>query len=154
MFKLGKQIGIRMIYYRPVIYDFIKSWEGSQSIFNITPEITAKIVECSNKYQVPFKVNLTKNEPRNYSKCHQMFQFPSFAANGKIYTCCDHKGDARFEIGSWLDGDFRDNWLDERHIEVYNNINTHLCPPCRPNKNNIEIQTCLDDPLMLSRLNS
>jgi radical SAM protein with 4Fe4S-binding SPASM domain len=83
-----------------------------------------------------------------------MFQFASFAANGKIYTCCDFKGDSRLEIGNWMEGDFRDDWINERHIDVYNSINTHLCPPCRPNKNNIEIQQCLDDPLMLSKLNS
>jgi sulfatase maturation enzyme AslB (radical SAM superfamily) len=154
MFKLGKQVGIRMIYYRPVIFEHMQSYAGGEAIFNITPHMISKMVEYSKKYQVPYKVNLTKNESRNYSKCHQMFQFPSFAANGKIYSCCDHKGDSNFEIGDWMDIDFRDEWLGEKHKEVYNNINTHLCPPCRPNKNNIEIQKCLDDPSKLSILNS
>ena len=145
MFKLGEKVGIRMIYYRPVILN--------NTAFNITPEISMNIKKYSAKYQVNHKINLTKNEPRNYKKCHQMFQFPSFCADGKIYTCCDHKGDSRFEIGSWIDGDFRDNWLNDRHFEVYNNINTHLCPPCRPNISNNDIQSCLDNPLELEILN-
>jgi sulfatase maturation enzyme AslB (radical SAM superfamily) len=146
MFELGKEVGIRMIYYRPVIL-------GNHA-FDITSKMVEQIKKCSLRYQIPFKVNTTKNSARNYSKCHQMFQFPSFCANGKIYTCCDHKGYPEFEIGSWIDNDFRDMWLGERHMEIYNNINTHLCPPCRPNINNIEIQTCLDDPSKLSVLNT
>lgn len=145
MFRLSQQVGVRMVYYRPVIL--------GQTIFDISPTIISRITEFANKYRVKFKVNLTKTEPRNYSKCHQMFQFPIFCANGKIYTCCDHKGDPNFEIGDWVNGDFRDSWLNDRHMEVYNTINTHLCPPCRPNRSNIEIQQCLDDPLKLSVLN-
>jgi len=145
MFRLSKAVGVRMVYYRPVIL--------GQTIFDITPTVISTMAEFSNKYQVQYKVNLSKSQTRNYSKCHQMFQFPTFSANGKIYTCCDHKGDPNYEIGSWIEGDFRDRWLDDNHWAIYNKINTHLCPPCRPNKSNIEIQQCLDDPLKLSVLN-
>jgi len=146
MFDLGKQVGIRMIYYRPVIMNNIA--------FDISPDIVDTIKLYSKKYQIPYKVNLSKNQTRNYNRCHQMFQFPSFCANGKIYTCCDHKGNPNFEIGSWVDVDFRDTWLNKRHLEVYNCINTHLCPPCRPNINNIEIQNCLDNPSSIAILNT
>jgi len=154
VFQLGKDVGIRMIYYRPVIFNHIKTNKSTESIFNITPRMIETMNKCSKKYNVPFKINLSKNEKRNYSRCHQMFQFPSFASNGKIYACCDHKGNTNFDIGDWVDIDFRDNWLNDRHMSVYNNINTHLCPPCRPNKNNIEIQECLNNPLKLATLNS
>ena len=146
MFALGKQVGIRMIYYRPVILN--------NKAFDINDNIVSVIDRASKKYGIPYKVNRTKNNPRNYSRCHQMFQFPSFAADGKVYACCDHKGDERFLIGEWGGNDFRDQWLNDRHWDVYNKINTHFCPPCRPNQNNIEIQKCLDDPKFLGILNT
>jgi len=146
MFELGKKVGIRMIYYRPVILE--------PGIFNITPKIVQHIKNASQKYNIPYKINLTKNLERNYSKCHQMFQFPSFCADGQIYACCDNKGNDHFKIGTWLDNDFRDQWQDKTHWEVYNNINTHFCQPCRPNINNIEIQNILNDHSKLGILNA
>jgi len=148
MFQLGSDIKIRKIYYRPVIdYDKYES-------FNITNDILETIDHFSKKYNVAYSVNLSKSAPREYKKCHQMFQFPVFCADGKIYTCCDHKGDERFCIGDWMNGDFRDEWLNDRHWEVYNNINTHLCPPCRANNNNNQIEQMLKNSELLEVLNT
>jgi molybdenum cofactor biosynthesis enzyme MoaA len=146
MFALGKEVDIRMIYYRPVILNGIA--------FDIDDTIVSYIQKSSEKYNVPYKINKTKSEKRNYKKCHQMFQYPSFCADGNVYTCCDHKGDSRFLLGSWIEKDIRDLWLSDRHWEIYEKINTHLCPPCRPNKNNIEIQNCISDKSLLSILNT
>lgn len=146
MFAIGKQANIRMIYYRPVILNNIA--------FDINDTIIGNIKAASEKYGIPYKINKTKNQERNYKRCHQMFQYPSFCADGNIYTCCDHKGDPRFLLGSWVNNDVRDIWLSDRHWEIYNKINTHLCPPCRPNKNNIEIQNCINDKTLLAILNT
>jgi len=146
IFALGEQVNIRMVYYRPTIIH--------NNIFEITPEITQMIKKYSNKYKVQYQLNLTKANKRNYTKCHQMFQFPNFCADGNIYTCCDNKGNPEFNIGSWIEGDFRDNWLNNRHWEVYNTVNTINCPPCRPNFNNIEIQKCINDRKTISILNT
>jgi hydroxylamine reductase (hybrid-cluster protein) len=54
-----------------------------------------------------------------------MFQFPVFCADGKIYTCCENKGNPNFAIGNWDQDDFRDIWLKDRHMEVYNTTNTN-----------------------------
>ena len=146
MFIMALNMNVRIIYFRLVII--------GHHIFEITPEIIALIKKYSAKYNIQYKLNLSKNITRNYTKCHQMFQFPNFCADGNIYSCCDHKGDPEFNIGSWIDGDFRDNWLNDRHWEVYNTIDTLQCPPCRPNFNNIEIQNCINDNQSLCILNS
>jgi len=136
-------VGARQLYLRPTILD------GKAYNFDHLLD-TIKII--AEKYQVKYKINLTKTLPRNYKKCHQMFQFPVFCADGEIYTCCDFKGNSEFSLGRWDNGDFRDLWLSDRHYEIYNKIDTTFCPHCRPNKNNIDIQNVLDDPTQLEGL--
>ena len=81
-----------------------------------------------------------------------MFQFPVFCADGKIYVCCEGKGNPQFELANWDSGDFRDVWLTERHWDIYNKTNVGLCQPCRPNPSNIAIQNILDNPKSIEAL--
>ena len=144
LFALAKSTQVRLLYFRPVILN--------NQAFDISPDLVSQLNKLAQKYQQPIKINLTKTQPRNYKRCHQMFQFPVFCANGEMYTCCEHKGDPRFSLGSWLNEDFRDFWLSKRHYDIYNSINTHLCKPCRPNEDNIEIQNILNNPHDLENL--
>jgi sulfatase maturation enzyme AslB (radical SAM superfamily) len=145
IFRKTKEVGVRLLYIRPAVLN--------GQAFPITPELLSLFENLGNKYSVQVKVNQTKYLPRNYNRCHQMFQFPVFCADGEIYTCCDNKGVANFSIGRWDQGDFRsDVWLSKRHYEVYNNISTHLCHPCRPNAANIQIQEIMNNPALLEKL--
>ena len=144
LFNLVKQVNGRMIYFRPVIVD--------NQAHPITDQTLAMLKTLSEKYSIPHWVNTNKTLPRNYKRCHQMFHFPVFCADGKIYICCEGKGNPQFELGSWDEGDFRDLWLSERHHEIYNKTNVGLCQPCRPNINNIEIQNILDNPKKIETL--
>jgi sulfatase maturation enzyme AslB (radical SAM superfamily) len=144
LFNLVKQVNGRMIYFRPVIVE--------NQAHPITDQTLSMLKTLGEKYSVPYWVNTNKTLPRNYKRCHQMFHFPVFCANGKIYICCEGKGNPQFELGSWDEGDFRDLWLSERHHEIYNKTNVGLCQPCRPNITNIEIQNILDDPKKIETL--
>jgi sulfatase maturation enzyme AslB (radical SAM superfamily) len=138
IFALTKRVGARMVFFRPTIQNNIA--------YQITDQTHDMIKQLSHKYGVAFKINFNKYLPRNYKKCHQMFQFPIFSANGRMYSCCENKGNPAFDIGAWDTGDFRDSWLNERHMEVYNKTRVEFCQPCRPNLNNINIQNILDQP--------
>lgn len=144
IFSLARETGVRMLYFRPMIL------EGQA--FAITPKILQILDRLSVQFSQPIKTNLVKYQERTYSRCHQMFQFPIFCADGEIYTCCENKGNPRFSIGKWNHGDFRDIWLGQRHHDVYNKINTHLCQPCRPNGDNNAIQEILDNPTKIESL--
>jgi len=143
IFALAKKLKVRQIYFRPVLLNG-----------NVFPmqELIPLLDELSEKYNVKSSYSVGKFLPRNYNRCHQMFQFPVFCADGKIYTCCENKGNPTFAIGEWDSGDFRDLWLQERHMHVYNTVNTHLCSPCRPNVHNIAVQEILNDPAKLQHL--
>ncbi len=144
LFKLVKRLGGRMIYFRPVIVD------GQAHV--LTSETIQMLKTLSETYDIPHWVNTNKTLPRNYKKCHQMFHFPVFCADGRIYICCENKGNPQFELGSWDSGDFRDLWLNERHYEIYNRTRVEFCQPCRPNINNINIQNILDNPKTIETL--
>jgi sulfatase maturation enzyme AslB (radical SAM superfamily) len=144
LFALVKRLGGRMLYFRPVIVN--------NTAHPITEQTLTMLKELSDKYQLPYWVNTNKTLPRTYKKCHQMYHFPVFCADGKVYVCCEGKGNPQFELGSWDTEDFRDLWLSERHHAIYNKTNVGLCGPCRPNINNIEIQKLLDQPKHLESL--
>jgi sulfatase maturation enzyme AslB (radical SAM superfamily) len=144
LFVLVKRVGGRKIYFRPVIVN--------NQAHLITEETIALIAKLSDQHQVLYHINTNKTLPRNYKKCHQMFQFPVFCANGKIYTCCEGKGNPQFELANWDQDDFRDAWLSARHYEIYNTTRVEFCQPCRPNINNIQIQQALDNPMTMETL--
>jgi len=140
LFAITKKIGARQLYLRPTVL------QGQ--VFNFQ-SLVPLIDKISQQYQVPVKYNFTKNLERNYKRCHQMYQFPVFCADGEIYTCCDNKGNPKFSLGRWDENDFRDIWLSQRHHDIYNSIDTRFCPHCRPNYHNIKIQNILNDPALL-----
>jgi sulfatase maturation enzyme AslB (radical SAM superfamily) len=144
VFMRCQEVGVRLLYVRPAIINGVAYPFSAESLNNITL--------LKEKYKIVVKLNETKTLERNYNRCHQMFQFPVFCADGNVYVCCDNKGNPNFSIGHWDHGDFRDSWLNQKHQDIYNKTNTHLCPPCRPNLSNIKIQEILNDPSQLEVL--
>jgi sulfatase maturation enzyme AslB (radical SAM superfamily) len=144
LFALVKRLGGRMIYFRPVIVN--------AQAHQISDQTLQMLQTLSESHKVPYRVNTDKTLPRNYKRCHQMFHFPVFCADGKIYLCCENKGNPEFELGAWDSGDFRDLWLSDRHLEIYHKTRVEFCQPCRPNINNIQIQKIMDQPQLLETL--
>lgn len=144
LFALVHQLKGRAIYFRPVIIN--------NHAHNITEQTKSIIENLSKKYQLPYWINTDKTTPRNYNRCHQMYHFPMFCADGEMYVCCENKGNPAFSIGRWDTGDFRDQWLSQRHHDIYNKTNTGFCAPCRPNPTNIKIQNILDNPKLIEEL--
>ena len=144
LFNFVKEVRGRMLYFRPVIYN--------NKAHDITSEIKHWIQQASDRTGIPFWVNTTKTQPRKYKKCHQMYHFPVFCAEGYVYVCCDNKGNTQFALCRWDQGDFRDLWLQAEHHVIYNRTNVSLCKPCRPNPTNNMIQEIIDDPKKLESL--
>jgi len=145
IFSLVKNTAVRQVYFRP-LYN-----AKTHYVFPINNYVQ-QLEQLGQQYGVQVKINSTRFLKRNYSKCHQMYLFPVFCPDGKIYACCENKGNPAFVIGNWLEHDFRESWLSQQQINVYNNINTNFCHPCRSNNHNIEIQNILNNPELLERL--
>ena len=144
LFKLVKELNGRSLYFRPVIVNGVAH--------PITCDTLTMLEKIANKFKIHHVVNTNKTITRNYKKCHQMFHFPVFCADGKIYVCCEGKGNQQFELGAWDTDDFRDIWLNERHQEIYNKTRVEFCQPCRPNISNIKIQEILNNPKQIENL--
>lgn len=143
LMQVVKEVGARQLYLRPTIL---------QGIAFDFSELIPAINQLSAEYDVIVKLNLTKQLPRNYTQCHQMYQFPVFCADGYIYTCCDNKGNSEFALGKWDQDDFRNLWLNQRHHSIYQTTDTTKCPHCRPNIHNIGIQHILNDSSLIEQL--
>lgn len=144
IFDLARDLNARALYFRPVIYQ--------HKAHDITAEIKSFIKCASDRTGIAYWINLGKTEPRTYKRCHQMYHFPVFCAEGYIYVCCDNKGNPAFSIGRWDQGDFRDFWQGQRHHDIYDKTNVSLCKPCRPNLTNNIIQSIINDPKRLETL--
>jgi sulfatase maturation enzyme AslB (radical SAM superfamily) len=144
LFDYVRDVNGRTLYFRPVIYH--------NQAYAITEDLHLWIKTASDRTGVPYWINQNKIQPRKYKRCHQMYHFPVFCADGYIYVCCENKGNANFRIGSWDFGDFRDLWLTQPHHDIYNKTNVSLCAPCRPNMTNNRIQDILDDPKQIEQL--
>jgi hypothetical protein len=138
LFTYVNEIKGRMLYFRPVIH-------GGQA-YVISPDIKIWIKHASGRTGIPYWINENKTQPRQYKRCHQLYHFPVFCADGSIYLCCDNKGNPNFGLGRWDQDDFRDLWMQQRHHDIYNKTNVSLCQPCRPNVTNNAIQDILDNP--------
>ena len=144
LFDYVREVQGRKLYFRPVIYQ--------NTAHVITENLQNWIKEASDRTGIPYWINFDKTQARKYKRCHQMYHFPVFCAEGYIYVCCDNKGNPDFTIGRWDQDDFRDLWMSPRHHEIYNKVTTAFCKPCRPNVTNNHIQDILDNPEKIEAL--
>ena len=144
LFAYAKDVNARSLHIRPVIYN--------NQAHQISTEYRSWCLQASNKSGVAYRINTSKDEPRKYYKCHQMYHFPVFCADGTVYTCCDNKGVPEFELCRWDENDFRDSWMNDRHHQIYNQTMVEMCKPCRPNATNNKIQDILDNPQLIETL--
>jgi len=144
LFKYAKETGARSLYFRPVIYN------NKSHIIDNDFKSWCKV--HSDRTGVEYWLNESKAESRKYYKCHQMYHFPVFCADGYIYLCCDNKGVPEFALCHWDKLDFRDSWMNTRHHEIYNRTMVQMCKPCRPNHTNNKIQEIMDNPQLIEVL--
>lgn len=144
IFLFVKEVGGRLIHFRPVIH------QGRAH--QITDSVRLELKNLAALYNVPYQLVESKTDQRTYRRCHQMYHFPVFCADGHIYVCCENKGNSNFSLARWDQGDFRDQWMQQKHHDIYVSTRVEFCQPCRPNKTNNMIQDLIDDPKLLETL--
>ena len=115
-----------------------------KKVFEVDTSMQEKFKTMSKQFGAEYSLNLARSEPRKYTKCHQMFLYPIFASNGDTLICCEGRGQKQYVIGNWLKSDVRKLWYNDKHMEIYNNTDVSLCPPCTPNKWNNRIQDSIN----------
>ena len=144
VFQYAKDINARMCYFRLCLMDATTIDKfGKMYVPNEWPEDFIK--EMSIKYGINYRLNFSRSMERKYKKCYALFLIPVFAADAKLYTCCENRGNSFFELTDWTQGDFRETWGGKKHIEIYNKLKLETCPSCRPHIHNIEMDKLLKD---------
>ena len=138
LFKFVQETKANKLHMRPFC-DYEK-----KKVFEVDKSMQEKFETMSKQFGVEYSLNLARSEPRKYTKCHQMFLYPIFASNGDTLICCEGRGQKQYVIGNWLKSDVRKLWYNDKHMEIYNNTDVSLCPPCTPNKWNNRIQDSMN----------
>ena len=134
-YKFAHEIGARTVYWRLCLMK-----EGKM----YTPSLRVKedIKKNADKFKMPFRLNTSRLVNRKYKKCYALYLLPIFAADGKIYLCCENRGNSFFKLSDWRE-DFREEWCGDKHSEIFNKLNLKYCKPCRPHVHNVEIDNLL-----------
>ena len=122
------------------------------TIYTPDRETIKFINDLAAERNIKIRINKSRLLERSYNRCYALYMLPIFSADGNIYLCCENRGDKRYSLGSWLEGDFRSRWNSEAHKQIYDNINAKLCKPCRPHSHNMGVQEVLDDESYFQRV--
>jgi len=135
IFKHAKKLGVRMVYFRPMVND--------SEIYNISLHTHEDISKCSDFLSVPYRLNLTRLMKKTYDKCYSLYLMPVFTTNGDVYLCCENLYRKDFILYNWLKDYFKDHWSNQKHRELFENADLSKCRDCRGIIHNIEIDKIL-----------
>lgn len=144
-FLYAKSVGARMLYFRLALMPNGEMYKPDLAVYE-------KIQKLSIFYDIKTKINTTRLIDRDYNKCYALYMMPVFSSDGKIYLCCENRGNANYSLGSWLEGDFRTQWFSEKHHDVFRKINAKFCKPCRPHLHNMEIHSLIQNEFYVNDL--
>lgn len=144
VFEYAKDVNARMCYFRLCLMN-ATTIDSFGEIYVPNDWTEEFIKDMSLKYNIPYRFNQTRSIERNYDKCFALFLIPVFAADSKLYVCCENRGNSFFELTKWNKKDFRKEWGGEKHMSIYNKLKLEKCPMCRPHVHNIAIDNVLKD---------
>lgn len=156
---LDTTFGIQMVYLGQNIDDIVKLGERARDMgvdyfsvkqFNehprnpfkddfeaLTEEQMAPIrALAGDGFQTTVRAGLrVGTEKRNYKQCLSLPFFAEIVANGEVYACGPHLGEADFCYGNIHDMDFKELWMPENRAKVTDHIDNveDLDCVCMPN---------------------
>ncbi len=136
----ARSLGVRDFHLRPVRYiNFEKIKEGtvdfSQRLDFINEQFN-KVQELNTKdfhvYGVRHKFKKDLSIKKNFKKCRAIPLEPTFAADGKVYMCFDHRGDEKTVLCNHYPSveELASIWNSEKHKNMVRSIDVDKCPSC------------------------
>lgn len=126
---LWKDVPVDYIQYRPLHDTHGTQWRSD------TERVIALIAEAKSKdsrvtcSEVKYK-EIASGEPGRTRQCHGIYFEASISADGKVYTCCHHKGNAEFAVGDLFIESFESIW--NSHLRGRPFVVSDACPSfCR-----------------------
>ncbi len=118
---------------RPV---YMKGLTFSDKMLNELDKVMEKAFEIAKGTNLHIVANWKRFNEFNgkdsrVEKCLAHNILSIICADGKLYLCCQLRGNKRFELGDLHDQSFREIWEGEKRQVAINNVNMDRCPPCR-----------------------
>jgi len=146
-------IGLDYIHIRPC-------WPMEEKDY-LTPEMLEKAHDLIDSVRndvkhisirAVFQKHLDMKEPvRRFNKCLSTPLVGLIGANGKMYLCCDRRG--QLEFGDLNQNSFVKVWNSEHHWEVIRGVDVSTCPRCRYTKyNELMERAIIDDDMHMNFL--
>ncbi len=135
--KLLKEIGIDYIQIRPPYMDGVNM---SDHIRIQTEKLIEEALKLDDEnfhvFPIMHRFDEVSNTDRSYNKCLGHALVGVVGADGKVYLCCQLRGQEKFCFGDLREHSFKEIWKSQRRQDVINSIQLDMCPPCRYNKYN------------------
>ena len=129
---LSREAGASYIQIRPV---FMRGMKLATRILNEVNKQVYAAMKLQNEF---FKViprldrfREIESIGRNYDECLGHNLLGVIAANGKMYICCQLRGNEKYCMGDLYKHTFKQIWNSEKRKEAIKKINLNRCPPCR-----------------------
>lgn len=126
-------IGVDYIQIRPV---FMKGLIFSDKLLSDLDKIIQKCDE--NVKGTGLHIVTLRNRFKEFNgddllpdKCLAHNLLTIIGADGKVYLCCQLRGNSKFELGDLNKQYFREIWNSEQRQEAIKKIDLSRCPPCR-----------------------
>lgn len=130
--QLAKELGVRFIQYRPASLPYLvdkQIWAEAES--EVKKAIAMNGFSDLQIFDAGIKW-LHVSVERKYQKCYTSSLVAVVKANGDIPLCVLKRNEANCIIGNIYNGGFIKNWYSDKHLELINNINLHMCrKPCK-----------------------
>jgi MoaA/NifB/PqqE/SkfB family radical SAM enzyme len=136
----ARSLGVKDFHLRPVRYlNFEKIKEGTVNFSDRLVEINEQFekVQTLNTdrfhvYGVRHKFNTDLSIKKNFSKCRAVPLEPTFAADGNVYLCFDHRGEDSMVLCKHSPDvtDISKVWNTDLHKSMMDSINVDKCPSC------------------------
>ena len=118
---------------RPV---YMKGLTFSDKMLNELDKMMEKALDIAKGTNLHIVANWKRfkefnGQEEKVAKCLAHNILSIICADGKLYLCCQLRGNKRFELGDLHDQSFREIWEGEKRQVAINNVNMDRCPPCR-----------------------
>lgn len=126
---LWKAVPVDYIQYRPLLDTHGHKWTSDNvRVIELIAEAKAKDSRVTSSE--PKYIAIANGEDGRTKQCHGIYFESSISADGKVYTCCHHKGNEEFAIGDLAVESFETIW--RRHLGAKPFMLVDSCPSfCR-----------------------
>jgi MoaA/NifB/PqqE/SkfB family radical SAM enzyme len=136
--KILSIIKVDYLQVRPVYMPGLNFTDRLKQKINIVIDAAQEVANGTGLNLITFKHRFREfyEEDLRPCKCLAHNVLSIIGADGKVYLCCQLRGNSKFAIGDLNVNNFKEIWKSQQRQDVIEKIDISRCPPCRYKKYN------------------